>query len=229
MRFVVIGATHGLGLVLTEKLLTEGNDVAAGVIDRDVPESLKPLLEKYKDKLLVKSADVTNENEIEAFAKAAADFMGKVDAVCTVAGIMKPSDKVNKLHEVDVADLRATFDVNTFGPIICAKHFYPIMEKGGKILTITSEAVSVSHVWPGTPCYALSKTAATKLCGILKTSVEDVDFYAVHPGRPMTLMNQNGEIPAEESAEGIYKLMAGITSISREVWYVDYKGNPMDM
>ena len=229
MRTVVIGATHGLGLALTEKLLAENCIVAAGVVDRDVPGTLEPLVEKYDDKLLVASADVTDETEIISFAEAVSGFMGKVDAVCVVAGILLPSDQETKLHEVDVSVLRRTFDVNFFGPIICAKYFYPLMEPGSKFIIITSESVGVRSVWSGMPCYALSKTAATKASGILGSSVENVDFYAVHPGRPMTLMNRNGEITAEESAGGIYNLMAGITPLTRSIWYVDYKGNPMDM
>ena len=229
MRSVIIGASHGLGLALTEKLLSEDCYVVAGVIERDIPDTLKPLAEKYKDKLLVKSADVTNENEIKAFSAASSEFLGKIDAVCIVAGILLPDDAEKKLFEADMSVLRKTFDVNFFGPIVCAKYFYPLMKDGGKIITITSEAVGVCRVWPGTPGYALSKSAATKASGILNSSSENVEFYAVHPGRPMTLMNRNGEISAEESATGIYKLMAGITPLSREVWYVDYNGNPMDM
>jgi len=229
MRSVVIGSTHGLGFSLVAKLLSEGHKVVAGTVESEVPDSLKPLMEQYGDMLLVKPADVTNEEEIISFTKAAADFLGKVDSVCTVAGIMTPGDRTNKIQDCIISDISKTFAVNTIGPITVGRYLYHVMEKGGKILTITSESVGVKHVWSGTPGYALSKTAATKVSGIFNSSVDDVDFYSVHPGRPMTHMNRNGEITAEESAEGIYKIMAGITPVSRDVWYINYEGDPMDM
>jgi NAD(P)-dependent dehydrogenase (short-subunit alcohol dehydrogenase family) len=228
MRFAVIGATHGLGLALTKTLLDEGHKVAAGTLDREVPDTLKPLIEQYGDNILVGRADVTNEEEIKAFAKSTTAFFDKVDAVCTVAGIMLPEDRKLSLLEAEISNLRTTFDVNFIGPVTVAKYFYPIIEKGGKLLTITSEGVGVRYAWSGSPHYALSKTAVTKVAGILNSTVDDVDFYSVHPGRPMTLMNRNGEIPAEESAAGIFKIMAGQTPVSRESWYIDYLGNSMD-
>jgi len=229
MRFVVIGATHGLGLALTKKLLDEGHKVVAGTLESEIPQTLASLLECYKDSLLVEPADVTCEDEISSFAKSTEAFFGKVDALCTVAGVLMQNDRVKNLLECDIVELRKTFEVNTIGPIIVAKYFYPIMEKGGKVITITSEGVAVRNAYSNFPCYALSKTATTKVSGILNSSTDDVDFYSVHPGRPMTNMNQNGEITAEESAEGIYRIMSGITEVSRKIWYIDYKGNPMEM
>jgi len=229
MRFAVIGAKRGLGLALTQRLLAEGHKVAAGVRERDVPESLKALASQYGDKLLVGPADVTSEDDIKFFAETVAAFMGNVDVLCVVAGVIMPGDRAYPLHMGDVSEIPSTFAVNTLGPIIAVKYFYPVMEKGGKVLIITSEGVGVRNAYSGIPGYALSKTAATKVSGILTASANDVDFYSVHPGRPLTDMNQNGEISAEESADGIYRIMAGITPVSRKIWYIDYMGNPMEM
>jgi len=229
VRFVVIGAKRGLGLALTKKLLVEGHKVVAGVRERGIPESLSTFSIRYGDRLLVKPADVTNEEDIKSFAISAAGFLGKVDILCTVAGVSMPEDRAFPLHQCDVSAIRTTFAVNTLGPIIAVKYFYPVMEKGGKVLTITSEGVGVRSAYPGTPAYALSKTAATKVSGVLNASAEDVDFYSVHPGRVISDMNPNGEITAEESADGIYGITTGIIPVSRKVWYIDYKGNPMEM
>jgi NAD(P)-dependent dehydrogenase (short-subunit alcohol dehydrogenase family) len=225
----VIGATRGLGLALTKMLLEEGHTVAAGIRPREVPEALRELSLRYGNKLLVRPADVTSEKDIRSFAVAAAAFMGKADALCVVAGVNLPGDREHMLQDCVFADIRTTFEINTLGPILAVRYFYPIMEKGGKVLIITSESVGLDRVWSGTPGYALSKTAATKTAGILNASVTDVDFYAVHPGRPVTDMNPAGEISAGESAAGLAGIMTGRVPVSREVWYIDYKGDPMDM
>ena len=42
-----------------------------------------------------------------------------------------------------IGELRRSFDVNTVGPVIVAKCFYPHMKKGGKVFTVTSEGVGI--------------------------------------------------------------------------------------
>lgn len=228
MNVVIIGATQGLGLCLVKRFLESGHKVAAGVVDREVPMSLKPLTETYGDKLLVFQADVTNEEEIQKGAQACGEFLGEVDSLCNVAGVLLPGDRVNTIEKCDVAELRKTMAVNAMGPVIVGKYFYPVMKKGGSLFTITSEGVNVKSCGTWVPCYALSKLAATKVAGIFNASVEDVDFYSVHPGRMNTEMGRTtAQIEPEESAEGIYKLMTGVTPVSRQEWYIDYKGEPM--
>ncbi|MCL2422005.1 MAG: SDR family NAD(P)-dependent oxidoreductase [Defluviitaleaceae bacterium] len=230
MHSVVIGATKGLGLALTRKMLSAGHKVVAGVVERQVPEDLAKLSDEYGDKLLIKSCDIADENEVKAFADNAGVFLGKADNLCVVAGILLPDDAAKPLHLCDVDVLRKTFEVNVFGPIMSAKYFYPIMEKGGKVIIVTSEGVGVKNVYSNFPCYALSKTVATKASGIFNASVDDVDFYAVHPGRMRTDMNQTSfQIEPEEAADGIFGIMIGSIPVSRDIWYIDYKGDPMEM
>ena len=229
MNTVVIGATQGLGLELTKKLLMEGHCVAAGVVERDVPAALAELLRSYGNKLLVFKADVTNEEEILCGAKQCVDFMGNIHALCNVAGVLLKGDRTNTIDVCDISELRKTMEVNALGPIIVAKSFYPYMEDGGKIFTITSEGVGVKSCGTWVPCYALSKTAATKVSGMFNEAVSRVDFFAVHPGRMNTEMGKTtAQIEPEESAAGIYRLMAGQQETSRAEWYINYKGEPME-
>jgi NAD(P)-dependent dehydrogenase (short-subunit alcohol dehydrogenase family) len=229
MNVVIIGATKGLGLELIRKFLAEGHMVAAGTSARNTPPVLEELLGKYGEKLKVFQADVTNEDEIRKGAELCTGFFQKVDVLCNVAGILLPGDRVNMIHQCDVAELRKTFEVNTIGAIIVAKYFYPVMKKGGKLLTVTSEGPAIKNCGTWVPCYGLSKTAATKVSGMFNSAVKDVDFYSVHPGRMNTEMGRTtAQIEAKESAEGFYKLMTGETPMSRSEWYINYKGEPME-
>jgi len=230
MNIVIIGATQGLGLELTRKFLVEGHKVAAGVVERSIPAALQELIGQYKNNLIVFQADVTNEDEIRCGANMCKEFLGEVDALCNVAGVLLQGDRVNKIHECDVAELRKSFDVNTFGAIIVAKEFYPVMKKGGMVVTVTSEGVGIYNCGTWIPCYALSKLSATKVSGIFNASIDDVDFYSIHPGRMNTEMGRtSAQIEASESAEGFHAIMTGENPISRDCWYVDYTGKPMEV
>lgn len=229
MNVVIIGASQGLGLELSRKFLSEGHTVAAGVVDRNTPPALEELLGQYGEKLLVFQADVTNEEEIRNGAALCTGFFQEADALCNVAGVLLPGDRVNMIHQCDVAELRKTFEVNTIGAVIVAKYFYPAMKKGGKLLTVTSESYGLKKCGTWVPLYGLSKTAATKVAGMFNSAITDVDFYSVHPGRMNTEMGRTtAQIEPQESAEGFYKLMTGETPISRDEWYINYKGEPME-
>lgn len=226
MNIVVIGASKGLGLCLTRMLLEKGHRVAAGTIER-VPE-LDALCEQYSGNLMVFDADVTDESQMQRAAARAGDFLGPVDALCNTAGVLLAGDRVQLLHECDIGELRKTLDVNTVGPVIAVKCFYPHMKKGGSVFTVTSEGSGIKNCGTWVPCYGLSKTAATKISGILNASVSDVDFYSVHPGRMNTDMGRTtAQIEPEDSARGFCGLMDGSIIISRDQWYIDYLGNPM--
>jgi len=230
MNFIVIGATQGLGYELVKLMLANGHRVAAGTFEAEPPASLVALKEGAEgENLFIFPADVTNDGQLEAGALACENFFqGKADAMCNVAGVIMPGDRVKLLHECDPQELRRTFEVNTIGAVLAVKYFYPVISKGGRVLTTTSEYTGVKQCGSWVPIYGLSKTAATKACGIFNVSIEDVDFYAIHPGRMNTEMGRTtAEIEASEAAEGICRLMTGETPLSRDEWYVDYNGKPM--
>jgi NAD(P)-dependent dehydrogenase (short-subunit alcohol dehydrogenase family) len=235
MKMIVIGATQGLGLELVRKFLSEKHTVAAGVIDRQTPPALADLQSVHGERLMVFQADVTREEEIRTGADRCAAFFGSAgstgtaDALVNVAGVLLKGDRVNLIHQCDIAELRKTFEVNTIGVVIVAKYFYPVIKKGGMLMSVTSEGPAIKNCGTWVPCYGLSKTAATKVAGMFNKAVDDVDFYSVHPGRMDTEMGHTtAQITPQESAEGFYKLITGQTPISRNEWYINYKGEPMD-
>ena len=229
MNYVVIGATQGLGYELVKLLLNEGHTVAAGVLEKEPPVKLLALGDSKK--LHIFQADVTQDSQLEAGAIACEKFFGgKADALCNVAGVLLSGDRDKLIHECDPQELRYTFEVNTIGAVLVGKYFYPVIKKGGQLLSITSEGVGLSSCGSWVPLYSLSKTAATKVSGMFNAAVPDVDFYSIHPGRMNTEMGRTtAQIEPLEAAEGIHKIITGATALSRDVWYVDYNGNPMSM
>ena len=225
-KIIVIGASQGLGLALTRSLLEAGCQTAAGVLG---DEALAPLKEQYPDQLLVFPGDVTDMAQLKAGAAQCEAFMGQADAVCVVAGVLLPKDRVRLLHECDLAELEKTFQVNTFGPIRAAQSFLPVLRPGGQFFVVTSEGVGIKSCGTWVPCYGLSKAAATKVCGILNASYPQADFYAVHPGRMNTEMGRTtAQIEPEETAASMCRILQGEIPLQRESWYIDYKGEAME-
>jgi NAD(P)-dependent dehydrogenase (short-subunit alcohol dehydrogenase family) len=220
-----------LGYELVKIFLENNHKVAAGTAESLTPPGLAALRGEYPGLLRVFPADVTDEGQVRAGAALCEEFFGgKADALCNTAGVLLPGDRVNLIHQCDVGELRRTFEVNAIGAVIVGKYFYPVMKKGGAIFTVTSEGTGLTSHGTWVPCYALSKTAATKASAIFNASIDDVDFYAVHPGRMNTEMGRaTAQIEPGESAAGFYRLMTGETPLSRETWYINYNGGPMTM
>lgn len=228
MKFVVIGASRGLGLCLTRDLLQEGHQVAAGTTTRN--DALDALKKAFPSKLLIFDGDVTDEEQIAEGARQCQAFLGSIDALCHNAGVLLPSDRTTLLHQADIADLRRTLDVNTVGPVVVVKHFYPFLKEGANVFIITSEGTGLKQCGSWVPAYGLSKMAATKVSGILNASVNDRDFYSVHPGRMNTDMGRTtAQIEPDDASHGIVGLMTGEIEVNRENWYIDYMGRPMPM
>ena len=84
--YLVTGATSGIGLAVTQALLSkDANVVALGLPD----EQLKALANEANGRLLVLEADVSNSEQVnKAFADAAARF-GPLSGVLNAAGILK--------------------------------------------------------------------------------------------------------------------------------------------
>jgi NAD(P)-dependent dehydrogenase (short-subunit alcohol dehydrogenase family) len=230
MRIVLIGCDRGLGLELVREFASGGHQVIAGILAQEAPAGLLALESGYEGRVMHVTADVTDETQM----KQAADFVsrqfGQVDALVHIAGILLDSDRKNLLHETDVKDLRKTFDVNTIGPILAVKFFYPLMVKNvdAPFVIITSEGCDILSCGTWIPAYALSKCAATKIPGIMNASVKDVRFYAMHPGRMKTVMGRETfQIEASEASSSIYQLISGGEIKNKGSWYIDYKG--MDM
>lgn len=228
MKTVVLGASRGLGLVLCEHLALAGHQVMAGVRNA-VPQALLTMARQHSSILPV-IVDVTNEQEMGNAADYCLRILGQVDYVIYVAGVILPEDRASLLHELPLKVLRETFEINTFGAINAIKHFYPIINKNtaSAFILITSEGCGVHPSGSWIPAYSLSKCAQTKIASIMNASVDDVRFYAIHPGRMNTDMGRlTQQIEPEETAASLTKLLENGDIHQKNTWYMDYMGNSL--
>ena len=158
------GASRGIGLEFARCLSARGGvQVVAGCRDPDAATSLHGLA-----RVEAVRCDVTREASL---AGVAADILanhGKLDFAINVAGILHPSGRgevrlsdvtiealqVGKLnHKLSLfytaiilfVYLQETFQVNTFGPLVMAKHFSPLLQRGGGLIGTQSSKPRSQH------------------------------------------------------------------------------------
>jgi NAD(P)-dependent dehydrogenase (short-subunit alcohol dehydrogenase family) len=155
---IITGAGRGIGKVTAEVFLNAGWRV--GLVGRTL-EPLEAMAAQHSN-ARVMPCDVTNEEQVAATFKAAAEEWGRIDALFNNAGVSLSSTTID---EIDVADWRNLFDINITGAFICAKTAFALMRaqapQGGRIINNGSVSAYVPRF--GSAAYTASKHAVTGL------------------------------------------------------------------
>lgn len=128
-KWLVTGASGGLGIETVKRVLRAGHTVVATVLR---PESLISWVEKYGRQLIVEKLDVTDIAQINAMAAK----HGDVDVIVNNAG----GAVIGALEELTYAEIKQQLDLNLVGPIYITRAFLPALRarKSGRIVYITS-------------------------------------------------------------------------------------------
>jgi len=177
---IITGAAQGIGATFAVGFAEEGaRIVVADVLDgKGVAETI----EKSGGEAIFVKTDVTNQNECDALAKAAADRFGSIDILVNNAAIF--GDLVTRpFMEISDEEWRRVMDVNAGGPFRCTKAAFPYMkDKGGKIVNVAS-AIIFEGI-PGAPHYVASKGAvmAFTRCMARELGVFSINVNSIAPG-----------------------------------------------
>ena len=193
-RFVIVGASRGIGLEMARQLNERGEDVIATA--RAPSRELEALGCE-----IVTDVDVTSDDSAARLAEA---LKGRrVDVLACNAGILI-SDTLGSL---DFANALRQYEVNALGPVRMVRALLPLMEEGGRIGVVTSRVGSLGdNSSGGNYGYRMSKAAANM--AVVNLSVElkarGIAVAALHPGYVRTQMTGgHGNISPEAAARGL--------------------------
>jgi len=123
---LVQGANRGLGLAFVRILASRSSKVVATCRRPDQAEDLQKI-----PNVEILQVDVTNENHIIQAANHVKQKYGNLDLLINNAGLLHPSGKgETRLSDVKFEDLQALYAINAAGPLVMARHFVPLLQKG---------------------------------------------------------------------------------------------------
>lgn len=173
----ITGASSGLGRALTEKLLRQGNSVAATVRRADALDELK---QQYGNQLWVAVLDVTDTAAIRQTVNQAFADLGKIDVVVNSAGYAL----FCAAEEAGDEQIRQQFDTNIMGSIQVIRAALPHLREqgGGHILQLSSAGGQTTY--PNFSYYHTTKWAIEGFCDTLAKEVApfDINVTIVEPG-----------------------------------------------
>ncbi|KAG1971936.1 NAD(P)-binding Rossmann-fold superfamily protein [Pimephales promelas] len=130
---LVQGASRGLGLDFCKYLLL--NKSTASVIatcrNPDTAQYLAALSAQHAGRMTVLKLDVNKEDDIKRAAENVKSAFGKVDLIINSSAMLHPSGKgETSLRDVSAQGTISTLATNTVGPLVMAKYFAPLLQKG---------------------------------------------------------------------------------------------------
>ena len=218
---VVTGAASGVGLALAEAMLSYGAKkvVLADFNEENLKRETTRLDTAYPGKTLGLHCDVTNEIEVQAMIRDAAEFGGRIDILFNNAGAGFGGlfDKLTNKH------WEKAFALNFYGALYGIRAVLPIMRQqgGGHIVDIVS-GIAFAPVAQMTQ-YSATKAALNALTLALRYELwdENIRVTSATPGVTATAIWKASGVPppqraqsAEQSAQAI---LAGVAKNERLV------------
>jgi 3-oxoacyl-[acyl-carrier protein] reductase len=160
---LVTGAAHGFGRQISLELARRGAQVWACDVLADELSETRRLCVEAGGHCEVHTVDITDREQVFAFAREASRASGRVDILVNNAGGVL-GQVGRPLEEVPPADWQAILDVNVTGAFYCCQAVAPGMKAAGwgRIVNISSGAgLGVSLT--GIQAYAAAKAALINL------------------------------------------------------------------
>lgn len=163
---LVTGGTSGIGKEIVKELIEKACKVITCYSTNE--ENAKVLIDEIdSENLLVLKCDVSNEEEVINMMKQIKEKFGNLDYLVNNAGTFID----NLIKDFNIDDFKKVLDINLLGKVICTKHSYPIMNKGGSIVNISSHL----GVVPCTESPAYCSAAAGIITFTKATALEYAD------------------------------------------------------
>lgn len=172
----ITGASRGLGALIAEAALADGNAVvAAGRNTAAIIERLG-----QAPGLLPVALDVTRPEQAQAAVAAALDAFGRIDVLVNNAGF----GLLGAVEESSDADVRRMYDTNVFGLLNVTRAVLPAMRarRAGHVINISS--IGGFRSGAGFGAYCSTKFAVEGLTEALRDELAPLGIHAtvVEPG-----------------------------------------------
>lgn len=210
-RAIVTGASHGLGLAISEAFLREGASIlvcARGA--EDLKRACATLERTAPGRVHGKICDVANASEVDALAGLAESLLGGVDILVANAGVYGPKGGI---EDVDWVEWVQAVHINLIGTVYCCRAFLPLLKLAsggktsrGKVLILSGGGAT--KPLPFLSAYAASKAGIVRFGETLAEEVKPfrVDVNMIAPGALNTrLLDEVLAAGPERVGEPFYK------------------------
>ena len=226
---LIVGASQGIGLGFVKSLLQQDNfqSIYATYRNLDTASELLELEQQYGNRLKCLQVDITDESQIAAATKEIQNSAKQLHLVIYCVGVLHDRyiSPEKSLRQIDPEKLIYSFQVNSIGAVLLAKHLMPLFKKSDRSVfaAISAKVGSIGDNrlggWYG---YRASKAALNMF---LKTTAIEYSrrcpktiVVALHPGTTDTRLSQPFQknvppgklFPVEHTVDLLSKVILGL-------------------
>jgi NAD(P)-dependent dehydrogenase (short-subunit alcohol dehydrogenase family) len=177
---VVVGASRGLGLLITRELDRQGYRVVIAAEDREELDQAAEQLRADGARVGTEVCDVADADQVEALIERTESSMGPIEVLICVAGVIQagPLSALDRGHFIEAVD------VMLWGPINCGLAMAPRMRERGHgrigIVSSVGGRISSPHLLP----YSTAKFGAVGFARGLRSELAGtgVTVTSAEPG-----------------------------------------------
>ena len=201
LNALIVGASQGIGLGFVKALLQQENveRVFATYRSQETSSELFTLQQQYGDCLKCLQVDITQESQIANAVKQIQESVDELHLAIYCVGVLHEGDLTpeKSLRQINADNLIYSFQVNSIGAVLLAKHLMPLFKKSSRSIfaSISAKVGSIGDNrlggWYG---YRASKSALNMF---LKTTAIEYSrrcpktiVVALHPGTTDTRLSK---------------------------------------
>lgn len=134
----ITGAAGGVGALLVERFLANGDTVLATNVSEEALGLLQEL-DRGTGRLITAAADIASEEDVQRLADLATERTGRVDVLINCAGYFP----IMPFEGMSAGDWQRVIDINLTGPFLITHAFRPLMQgrSWGRIVNFGSGSV----------------------------------------------------------------------------------------
>lgn len=175
-KVVVTGASSGIGEATARRFAAEGWDVCLNARRESLLNDI--VGELANGAHIVCAGDYGDPAVVDQIGKTIRKLWGRLDALVNCAGVALTAPIIKS----DIAEWRQPFDLMVNGGINVTRMAVPLMDRGGRIVHVTS--IHGERVERNSSAYAMAKSALNQYCRALALELADQGILvnAIAPG-----------------------------------------------
>ena len=187
---IVTGGAHGIGRAYCRGLAAEGAKVVVADLDIGAAEAVVRSLGELGSDALAVRADVSQAEDVDAMAQAAADRFGSVDGLINNAAVFQvPAMSRVPFEQIPIDEWDRLIAVNLRGVFLGCRAVVPYMKAQGRGKIINISSGTVFHGSANSAHYVTSKAGVIGFTRSLARELGDhnINVNAIAPGLTLSL------------------------------------------